>query len=255
MSEIRIQKYLADCAVSSRRGAEKLVEAGVVKINNKVAKIGDKINPDTDVVFVDGKLVEKSKEFVYYFLNKPRGYVTTMSDEMGRKCVADLISDIPERVYPVGRLDRDSEGMLLLTNDGDFANKMMHPSRHVNKTYRVTVRPKITDTQLATLSSGMVVDGYKTSPAQVKILTEEEGRVVLQITIHEGRNRQIRKMCESLGLEVARLKRTAIGSVKLGMLKPGELREAEKDEIKLLKNLVSSDKKENTTKKTLPRRR
>ena len=171
-------------------------------------------------------------------LNKPRGYVTTMSDELDRKCVTELLDGVSERVYPIGRLDRNSEGLLLFTNDGKFANDIMHPSKHISKTYRVTVRPSINEEQLVQLTNGVVIDGKKTLPATVNVLTEEEGRVVLQIVIREGRNRQIRKMCEAVGLEVARLRRTAIGPVKLGMLKPGTYRELTAEEIKALRNAV-----------------
>ena len=157
--------------------------------------------------------------------------------EMGRKCVAELVSDIEERVYPVGRLDRDSEGMLLMTNDGEFANTVTHPKKDIYKVYRVTVRPSISDEQVTQMMMGMTIDGYKTKPCEVRIITRQEGRVVLEILLHEGRNRQIRKMCEQLGLEVARLKRTAIGTVKLGMLKTGDWRDLTQKEIdKLVAN-------------------
>ena len=169
-------------------------------------------------------------------LYKPRGFVTTMKDERDRSCVAELVSDIPERVYPVGRLDRESEGLLLMTNDGEFANAMMHPSYHVPKTYRVTVRPGVTEDQLTSLAAGVMIDDRMTAPAGVRVLTQEEGRVVLEIVLCEGRNRQIRKMCEQLGLEVARLKRTAVGTLRLGMLHPGKWRELTADEVKRLKN-------------------
>ena len=172
-------------------------------------------------------------------LHKPRGYVTTMKDELDRKNVSELLSDLPERVYPVGRLDRNSEGLLLFTNDGAFANDIMHPSRHISKTYRVTVRPDISDEQLVSLSGGVMIDGKKTLPANVIVLDKRPGRVVLQITIHEGRNRQIRKMCEAVGLEVARLKRTSIGPLKLGMLKPGEYRELKPNELRAIRNAMT----------------
>lgn len=154
-------------------------------------------------------------------LNKPRGYVTTLSDEMDRKCITELIEDIPVRVYPVGRLDKVSEGLLLLTNDGAFANALMHPRYHVPKNYRVTVREKVTDKQQLQLMEGVEIDGGKTQPAEVEVLVRGDNRSVLSITIYEGRNRQIRKMCEAVGLSVIRLKRMAVGPVKLGMLKPG----------------------------------
>ena len=233
---VRLQKMLADCGVASRRKSEELIRNGQVKVNGKVAEIGDKVDPYSDKVYVKGKRVTAAAKpkHRYIMLNKPRGFVTTMSDERGRKCIAELIEDIQERVYPIGRLDKDSEGLLLLTNDGEFANHIMHPKKHVNKVYRVTVRPTITEEMVEKLQTGIVLDGRKTAPAQVRVVTKQEGRVVLEIVIREGRNRQIRRMCESLGLEVARLKRTQIGTVKLGGLKQGMYRDLSADEVKRL---------------------
>ncbi len=241
---MRLQKYLADCGVASRRKSEELIQQGKVRVNGRVAMIGDKVNPKKDDITVSGKKIVKSKQYTYIVLHKPRGFITTMSDEMGRKCVAELVKDVKARVYPVGRLDRDSEGMLLMTNDGEFANAMTHPTKHVPKTYRVTVRPSITDEQITALTTGIMIDGRMTAPAEVRILTREEGRVVLEIILYEGRNRQIRKMCEALGLEVARLKRTAIGTIKLGMLPQGKWRELTDDEVhKLMSNTSINRKK------------
>ena len=233
---VRLQKMLADCGVASRRKSEELIRNGQVKVNGRVAEIGDKVDLYSDKVYVRGKRVTAAAKpkHRYIMLNKPRGYVTTMSDERGRKCIAELIEDIEERVYPIGRLDKDSEGLLLLTNDGEFANHIMHPKKHVNKVYRVTVRPTITEEMVEKLQTGIVLDGRKTAPAQVRVMTKQEGRVVLEIVIREGRNRQIRRMCESLGLEVARLNRVAIGTVKLGGLKQGQYRDLSADEVKRL---------------------
>lgn len=230
-AKVRLQKYMAENGIASRRKSEELIAAGKVRVNGKIAAIGDKVDPKHDKVTVSGKRVVKVKKNVYIMLHKPRGFITTMHDEMDRKCVAELIQDVPERVYPVGRLDRESEGLLLLTNDGEFANALTHPSRHVPKTYRVTVRPDVTKEQLAAFENGIEIDGRPTLPAEVRVLDKQEGRVVLEVVIYEGRNRQIRKMCEALGLEVARLKRTKIGSLKLGMLKQGEYRYLSEDEI------------------------
>lgn len=232
--EIRLQKYLADCGVASRRKSEELISFGKVKVNGQRAQIGDKIVPKKDTVTVSGKKIVPQNSFRYIMLHKPRGFVTTMNDEMDRKCVAQLIEDIPERVYPIGRLDRDSEGLLLFTNNGEFANALTHPSRHVSKTYRVTVRPDVTKEQLAAFEQGIEIDGRKTLPAEVHVISREENRVVLEIILFEGRNRQIRKMCEAQGLEVARLRRTAVGSVKLGMLKTGDWRDLTEDEVRKL---------------------
>ena len=212
-------------------------------MNGRVATIGDKVHPKKDTVTVNGKKVIKQKNLVYVMLHKPRGFITTMSDEMDRKCVAQLIKDVPGRVFPVGRLDRDSEGMLLFTNDGEFANAMTHPTKHVPKTYRVTVRPGITEEQITALTTGIIIEDRKTAPAEVRIVTKEEGRVVLEIILYEGRNRQIRKMCEEVGLEVARLKRTAIGSIKLGMLKQGAWRNLNDDEVRKLMIAAGMERK------------
>ncbi len=234
MAEVRLQKFLAESGVASRRKSEELIDQGKVRVNGRVAMIGDKVDPKKDTVTVNGKKIVKTKTFTYIVLHKPRGFITTMSDEMDRKCVAELIKDVPGRVYPVGRLDRDSEGMLLFTNDGAFANAMTHPTKHVPKTYRVTVRPSISEEQITALTQGVIIDDRKTAPAEVRVITKEEGRVVLEIILYEGRNRQIRKMCEEVGLEVARLKRTAIGSIKLGMLKQGDWRNLTEDEVRKL---------------------
>ncbi len=242
-SKVRLQKFLAESGVASRRKSEELIADGKVRVNGKVATIGDKVDPKRDSVTVSGKKIVKRKEFTYILLHKPRGFITTMSDEMDRKCVAELIKDVPVRVYPVGRLDRDSEGMLLFTNDGEFANAMTHPTKHVPKTYRVTVRPAITEEQITQLTTGIIIDDRKTAPAQVRVVTKEEGRGVLEIILYEGRNRQIRKMCEAVGLEVARLKRTAIGSIKLGMLKQGAWRELNEDEVRKLMIAADMDRK------------
>ena len=233
---VRLQKMLADCGVASRRKSEQLIADGQVKVNGKTAQIGDKVDPYKDKVFVAGKRITAAakKKYRYIMLHKPRGYITTMDDEMGRKCVAELVADIDDRIYPVGRLDRESEGMLLMTNDGAFANTVTHPKKHIYKIYRVTVRPGITEEQIIKFETGMEIDGYKTAPAEVRVVKKEEGSAVLEIVLREGRNRQIRKMCEQLGIEVARLKRVAIGQVKLGMLQPGKWRDLTPEEVKKL---------------------
>lgn len=240
MEKTRLQKIMSDAGICSRRKAEEFISQGRVKLNGNVAHLGDKAS-SRDIIQLDGQRIDlpRRKRKIYIMLNKPREYVTTMSDELDRKCVTDLLTGVEDRVYPIGRLDRNSEGMLLFTNDGEFANDIMHPARHVTKTYRVTVRPSVTEEQLIALSSGVVIDGRKTLPANVEVLTKEEGRVVLLIVIHEGRNRQIRKMCEAVGLEVARLRRIAIGPVKLGMLKPGTWRELTSEEVRSLRSAAS----------------
>ena len=243
MEKIRIQKMIADCGVCSRRKAEELITKGRVKLNGHPVKLGDKCG-FKDIITVDGERIymPRKRSFVYLMMNKRRGYVTTVSDELDRRCVMDLLEDVEERVYPVGRLDRNSEGLLLFTNDGEFANSIMHPSRHISKTYRVTVRPDITDDQLIKLSEGVEIDGRKTLPATVVVKDKAEGRVVLLMTIKEGRNRQIRKMCEAVGLEVARLRRISIGPLKLGMLKPGTYRELTAEELRAIRNAIGKEK-------------
>lgn len=232
--EIRLQKFIAQCGIASRRKAEELILNGHVKVNGKPAVLGDKVTA-ADKVFVKGKRIIMPKaKYRYIMLNKPRGFITTMSDERGRKCVAQLVADVGDRVYPIGRLDKDSEGMLIFTNDGEFANKVMHPRNSVYKFYRVTVRPSIDEEQLVKLETGIELDGKKTAPAIVHVIEKQEGRVVLEMILHEGKNREIRRMCEAVGLEVARLRRTQIGGVKMGMLKQGAWRDLTEQEVKKL---------------------
>ncbi len=240
MEKVRIQKLIAQSGLCSRRKAEEYIESGRVLINGRKCTLGDKAVPDKDIITVDGVRIGavRKRRLYYIMMHKPRGYVTTMKDERGRKCVTDLLGSGYEGVYPVGRLDKNSEGLLLFTNDGDFANEIMHPSHHISKTYRVTVRPDINDDQLVKLASGVELDGRMTAECSVVVLDKQQGRVVLQMTIHEGRNRQIRRMCEAVGLEVARLKRTAVGPVKLGMLKPGEFRELKPDELRAIRTAM-----------------
>lgn len=238
MKEERIQKVMAENGVCSRRAAEVLIKAGRVKVNGHPVKLGDKIDAAKDILMVDNQrvMLQKKREHVYLMLYKPRGYVTTAKDELGRKTVMQLLTGVEERVYPVGRLDKDSEGLLLFTNDGDFANTMTHPRHGVSKLYRLTVRPRATEEQIARLASGVTLDdGSRTMPASVKVVAEEENRTVMEIAIKEGKNRQIRRMCEAVDLTVIRLKRNAMGSVKLGMLQPGEFRPLTSSEITNLK--------------------
>ncbi len=240
MALVRIQKILADRGIASRRKAEELIAQGAVKVNGHPARLGDKADDRRDLITVKGKPVARAEQPLYLMLHKPRGYITTMSDEKGRKCVADLMKDMDVRVFPVGRLDKESEGLLLMTNDGDFANAMMHPTAHLPKHYRVTVRAAVAEEQLQGFRDGMMLEGRKTLPADACIITAEPAtadnppRTVLEIVLYEGRNRQIRKMCELLGLEVIRLKRIAMGGVKLGMLPPGKWRHLEPKEVRTL---------------------
>lgn len=241
MEKIRLQKVIAESGFCSRRKAEEYIEKGRVTINGRPAKIGMKVDPSKELISIDDEKLfyKRKKEYKYIMLNKPRGYLTSMTDDRGRRCVTDLLEDIDTRVFPVGRLDLNTEGLLLFTNDGAFANEIMHPSRDVTKLYRVTVRPDITDEQAIKLAEGVYIDGRKTAPADVRVLDKQANRVVLEIVIKEGRNRQIRKMCESVGLEVARLKRTSVGPLRLGMLKPGAHRELTKEELRAIRTAIN----------------
>ena len=233
-NKVRLQKFIADNGIASRRKAEELIAEGRVKVNGRVASIGDKVDPIRDNVQVRGKVIRVNTEKKYIMLHKPRGFVTTMSDELDRKCVAELVKDLPIRVLPVGRLDRNSEGLLIMTNDGELANKLTHPSSHVNKTYRVTVNGKVSDEQMEILTSALVIDDYKIQPVAVSISGEDESGTVLKMTLFEGRNRQIRKMCEAAGLTVKRLSRISIGNLKLDGLPVGKWRYLEQHEVDYL---------------------
>ena len=245
MRDERIQKVLAAQGVCSRRAAEQLIAQGRVKLNGRPVGLGDKMDTAADVLSVDGQriYVPRKTEKYYYMLHKPRGFITTTSDERGRKTVMDLMEGVPARVYPVGRLDKDSEGLLLLTNDGEFANLLTHPSHGVTKLYRVTVHPCATEEQLIALTDGVVLDdGTKTQPVVIRVVVDEPERTVMEMTLSEGKNRQIRRMCEAVGLEVARLRRTAVGPVKLGMLAPGQFRQLDKQEVRALRTMAQKGK-------------
>ncbi len=233
-NKIRLQKHLSECGVASRRKAEELIEQGKVKINGRVAFIGAKVDPKRDKVTVSGKTVIAQNQKMYIMLHKPRGYVTTTKDELDRKCVTDLVKDAGVKLFPVGRLDKNSEGLLIMTNDGNFANSLTHPSAHVNKTYRVTVSGDATDEKLIKLREGILLDGRKTLPCDVFVAERKPDRTVLIFIIQEGRNRQIRRMCEAVQLEVLRLKRTEIAGVKLGMLPQGKWRPLNEREMRHL---------------------
>lgn len=241
MEEVRIQKYIADCGIMSRRRAEAEIEAGTVQVNGRKALIGQKIVPGKDIVTHNGVKVVASGRKIYIKLNKPRGYVSTMSDEKGRKCVADLVKDIPERVYPIGRLDLDSEGLLLMTNDGELANGLMHPKSGIEKVYVVKVRSVPSDEQIKRLNQSMVLDGYTIKPCRVSC-PDPMIPTKLRFILLEGRNRQIRKMCEQVGLEVTRLKRIAEGRIQLGSLRSGCWEELDGKELStLMSHCVTHD--------------
>lgn len=237
-NKIRLQKHLAECGIASRRKSEELIEMGKVKVNGHIATLGTKVDPKRDKITVRGKTVVANTTKMYIMLHKPRGFVTTASDEKGRKCVTDLVKDAPVRLFPVGRLDMNSEGLLLMTNDGEFANKLTHPSYHVNKTYRVTVKGDVVDEKIIELKEGIVLDGEKTLPCDCFVAERKADRTVLIFIIQEGRNRQIRRMCEAVNLEVLRLKRTEIAGVKLGMLPRGSWRPLNEREMRRLTSIT-----------------
>ena len=232
---MRLNKYLADCGVGSRRACDKLIEEGKVKVNDKVATVTTQVEIG-DKVSVNGKRVGAGKKLTYIMLHKPKGCVTTVTDDLGRKTVMDFI-DLKTRLYPIGRLDYDTEGLLLMTNDGDMANKLTHPSNEVPKTYVARISGALTLAEKAQLENGVVVDGKKTAPAKVAILEKDEHHTRVEITITEGRNRQIKKMFECVGKEVEFLKRVAIAEIRLGGLQRGKYRFLSEREIDYLKNL------------------
>ena len=238
MEEMRLQKYLSSAGIMSRRAAEKEILAGSIKINGLPAELGQKIIPGKDRVTYKGQpvVLKKNERKVYIMLNKPRGYVTTLSDDKSRKCVAELVEDVGVRVYPVGRLDMDSEGLLLFTNDGELANKLMHPKHHIPKIYHVKVKGEITPEQLKALGQPMDIDGYEIQPVTCEIITRKENYTVIRMKLYEGRNRQIRKMCEKTELEITKLQRIAIGNIKLGSLAPGNWKHLTKTQADYLKN-------------------
>ena len=230
----RLQKILSARGIASRRKAEEWILAGRVQVNGSVAQLGDSADPDIDEILLDGRPLPSMEDHVYIMLNKPRGYVTTLSDEKGRQNVAQLVADCGVRVYPVGRLDMDSEGLLLLTNDGDFANKLMHPKHEVKKTYEVTVRG-YHPAAPSLLRRPIELDGYPIREPQVKLVRAEGEKAKLLVTIHEGRNRQVRRMCEAAGMTVTRLRRIQEGNLHLGNLPLGKWRNLTQDEVAGLK--------------------
>ncbi len=229
---IRLQKYFTDCGVLSRRAAEAAIEKGLVTVNGVCARVGDKIDPERDTVLYNGRAVKPGPRQAhrYILLHKPRGVVTTAKDEKGRRTVLDLLGGIGTRVYPVGRLDMNSEGLLLLTDDGDFTNHLTHPRHEIPKIYHVTVSPTPSEEQLRALTAPMVLDDYRLQPVKIKRLSENE----LEMQLFEGRNRQIRRMCEAVGLRVPRLVRVAIGELTLGSLPAGKWRELTAEEVRYL---------------------
>ena len=235
MEKVRLQKFIADSGLMSRRAAEAEIERGNFSINGHVASIGMKINPAEDVVAYKGKKIRyEKKKYTYIMLNKPRGYLSSTTDDRGRKCVTDLLDGVNSRVYPVGRLDMISEGMILLTDDGELKNRLTHPSHTIPKVYRVKVAGAVSESQMNILGSALVIDGYKIKPVDVVVTGEDESGTVLKFTLFEGRNRQIRKMCEAADLTVKRLSRVSIGNLKLDGLPVGKWRYLEQSVVDYL---------------------
>ena len=249
MDSIKLQKYFTDCGIMSRRAAEREIAAGLVKVNGEIAEAGQRIIPGVDTVTYLGKPVQmpKFKKNVYVMLNKPRGYLTTLSDDRGRATVAELVEGVGTRVYPVGRLDMDSEGLLLLTNDGDLALKLTHPRHEIPKIYHVKVKGIVSRETLKQLNSPMEIDGYKLLPVNTELISIKDNNSILKMTLFEGRNRQIRKMCECVELEVLRLTRIAIGNITLGDLAPGKWRYLTASQVEYLRS--SGANKNNKTRK------
>lgn len=231
-----MQKYVAECGLMSRRAAEKEIEAGNFEVNGVLATLGMRIDPENDAVTYKGKsVVAESSRKVYIMLNKPKGVVTTMSDEKGRKSVSDVV-DIGVRVYPVGRLDLNSEGLLLMTNDGELTNAVSHPSGEIQKVYSVTLRGKVENEELDRLRAVRELDGERISPVGVELVSRNEQQSVVKFTLSEGKNREIRRICEKVGVYITKLKRISLGPLRLGDLKPGEYRELNSSELRALKN-------------------
>ncbi len=234
---MRINKYLADCGVASRRKCDELIGQGKVKVNGKVTReLGVDIKP-TDVVMFENRVVRPNVRRVYYKLHKPKGYVTTASDEKGRKTVVELMRKVQERVYPIGRLDYDTEGLLILTNDGDITNILTHPKNQVKKTYVASIEGDITAEEVKTISKGVDIGGYTTQPCSVTIKDKDDKFTRLEVVIAEGKNHQVKKMFEAVGKNVAFLKRVSIGEIKLGGLARGEYKTLTTKEIAYLKSL------------------
>lgn len=237
-NEVRLQKYLADCGVASRRKCEEYILEGRVKVNNKVVtELGTKVNVKKANVTFDGQVVSIENKKIYIILNKPKGYISASKSQFGNPSVLELLGDLGKRVFTVGRLDMDTTGALLLTNDGDFSYKLTHPKYEKNKVYIAEIIGKPTSEEMSKFMKGIVIDGKKTSPAKIRVMKEKNKNVLVEIIIHEGRNRQIKKMCEEIGHKVVSLHRQSIGNLDLGNLKEGEWRYLKKNEIEdLMKN-------------------
>ena len=241
--EIRIHKYLSEQGIMSRRGAEEAIKRGKITVNGEKASVGQKIVPEIDEIMVDGVIITQKtgNKKIYIMLYKPAGIITTMSDDRGRPCISDILNSeetaLSERIYPVGRLDMYSEGLLLLTNDGEIANKLMHPKHEISKIYHITLKGELSGETIKKLAEPIEIDGRKTSPAKINIIEMKNNKTRLKIEISEGRNRQIRRMCENLDLIILKLKRVCVGKLNIGTLKPGQWKYLNHNEINYLREL------------------
>lgn len=235
---MRLNRFMAMCGVASRRACDEIIESGRVRVNAVVVKkLGTQVDPQNDFVVVDGRAIRIKGEFVYYMINKPCGYITSVSDPQGRKTVLNLVPETGKRLFPIGRLDYNTSGLLLITNDGDLAQKLTHPSFEFGKTYVAEVLGNVGEKELAKLRTGIDIGGFVTSNAKAKVVSSSAGKSVVELTIHEGKNRQVRRMFEALNKKVVSLKRISIGKLTLGKLGLGECRELTQDEVRYLKEM------------------
>lgn len=230
--EVRLQKYLADCGVASRRKSEEIITGGKVKVNgNVITELGTKVIPGKDKVLVAGKEIQQVEQHIYIMLNKPEGYITTVHEQLNRPSVMDLVTDIKERIFPVGRLDMDTTGLIVMTNDGSFAYKITHPKHEINKKYIAEIKGCPDSLKLSKFSKGLKIEDYTTAPASIKLLAKKKYSSIVEIIIHEGKNRQVKKMCEAIGHPVIRLQRAALGGLELGNLPLGKWKYITKKDI------------------------
>ncbi|MGE5328284.1 MAG: pseudouridine synthase [Deltaproteobacteria bacterium] len=230
--EIRLQKFIADCGVASRRKSEELIIQGKVKVNGKqITELGTKVTAGKDIVTVDGKELKQCNKSVYVMLNKPEGYITTAKEQFNRPFIMDLLSDIKERIFPVGRLDMDTSGLIILTNDGDFAYKITHPKNKIDKTYIAEVKGFPDSGEMSKFAKGLKIEDYTTAPAKIRLVAKKKSSSIVEIIIHEGRNRQVKKMCEAIGHNVISLQRKALGGLEVGNLPLGKWKYLTKKEI------------------------
>jgi 23S rRNA pseudouridine2605 synthase len=234
----RLQKVMSEFGVASRRKCEEMIAEGKVKVNGcLITEPGCKVDKEKDIIEVEGRIIKNSDTRIYILLNKPTGYITSVKDQFGRPTVLDLLEGVSSRVFPIGRLDYDTEGLIILTNDGDLTYKITHPKHNIDKTYRALVKGRVDEEDIMTFSKGIAIEDYITTPASLRIIRQAKENSIIEITIHEGKNRQVRKMCAAIGHEVIQLQRTKIGEIGLDYLNPGQWRYLNKKEINYMKTL------------------